>query len=127
MKMVYISESVRDALRNLLSKTTSDEYDRVYEIITALRGPDHTIERSFLKQEKLKSLSTSRLRAIIGFDDSDAFMMVRMSPLTDDEVKERNKLLSKCDHHFRDHFIDAIISASLLGYDVPENELRFDI
>ena len=92
----------------------------LWRVLGGLRGPDHIPDED--KYGDSKRHTTGRLRAIV---TPHCGVVVRDSPLLKDEIQRRNKLLHECDGHFRSHFLDAMLSAKELGYDVPEEELHF--
>jgi hypothetical protein len=122
-------DDVRELIARAESHTEHKERDNIHlwEILTALRGPDSD-------QFTLKNLTTARLRAIV-FPNSN-IGLINKDPLTEDELKERDRLLfgdlsdEESDAlgvsgHFSSHFEDAMLTAKLLGYDVPDAELNF--
>jgi len=108
----------------------------LWSILTALRGPDQTtltVQKNAGKvvitmdPDKLKELTTSRIRSIIGLDHNGLAVKVgiRSKPLTDEEIAHRNRLMNRFDKHFATHFIAAMKELKGLGYDVPDKELDF--
>ncbi|MHA1881564.1 MAG: hypothetical protein ACTSUO_00770 [Candidatus Thorarchaeota archaeon] len=127
---VGIIESVEILLKRVYETYSKEakQDEALWNVLTALRGPDEiTIdEKTFdisLKNQ-LKEFTVARIRAIIGISPNAPFW-VRHSPLHDDEILMRNKLLRKCNEHFKDHFIAAMRTLKDLGYKIPEKELNF--
>ena len=90
----------------------------VWNVLTALRGPDSD-------NDELKDLTTRRLRYMVF--PHGLVGLNREEPLSTKEVLHRNQLLENDKFHFKYHFQDALRAAKYLGYDVPDNELSFEI
>jgi len=113
--------SFAEEIRTLLEKSREDSMwdpHHLWCILTALRGPDSD-------NEELKDLTTRRLRHIVF--PGGLITLSRVTPLSTKEVSLRNKLLITDSDHFYCHFKDALRTAETLGYNVPEDELNFEI
>lgn len=122
------SVSLRTIIRRLATKVSDD--DPFWSVVSALRGPDvpnnavHN-PKSAEKWDKLKDLTTARLRGILGM--SDCNLDIRTKPLSEVEIHLRNKLLDWAGSgHFKTHFVNAIYVLRRSGYEVPEKEAEFD-
>jgi len=103
----------------------SEESCNVWNILTALRSYDDIIiNKNTIITELFKNLTTSRLRAIIGFKSQ--LFDCNPQPLTTEQIKKRNQLLYNLSH-FRTHFIAGMESAKILGFQIPDEELDFSI
>ena len=86
----------------------------IYQIVSALRGPDGEDADGILKD-----LTTARIRATIGFNDKDCGMIVTDKPLSDERKEERDRVLSHTSWHFRCHYNNAVEGITrILKYDL---------
>jgi len=104
--------------------------EMTWDIISALRGPDQyeiiVDDNEIYPADELKHLTTARVRAIVGFTRSmDTGLNIRETPLNNDEIVFRNKLLHHAEPHFTSHFRVAMRTLHMLGYPVPVKELNF--
>jgi hypothetical protein len=106
-----------------------DVNEYAWDILAALRGPDTEFNANDIQQdevERLKTLSTCRLRYFLGL--SATRTNIHCELLSNAEIVERNNLMrSVSTSHFRMHLKDAFRALSALGYDVPREELNFNL
>ena len=89
----------------------------LWDILTALRGPDVTPLLTEVEQLRLKKLTTARIRRIVGLFLQ--YAMTTTVPLTEKECTERDLLLIKAPEHFRSHYFDAVRAIKMVyGYDL---------
>lgn len=128
MDLEWLRELMKRAGENLVTNEITDDYT-IWNILTALRGPDNVIPNDIANENlRLKELTTARIRGILGITKED--VCIRDQPLTDAEIKERDNLLEKSMHqnlryqdtHFFLHFSLAISALERLGYDIPDAE-----
>ena len=104
-----------DALAELLTEGC------VWDIITALRGPDYMkddITDNFISSIRLKELTTARIRAVIGVKRPVRGWTLE-SPLTPAEQEEREVLLTHASPHFHNHYFNAVEAVkAIYGYDL---------
>ena len=100
----------------------------LWKILTALRGPDFVVNKPGYVNttERLKELTTCRLRSIIGITWGMNTGHIVPEPLNEEDIIKRNRLLKYAPVHFVRHFENALLEAYELGYDVPEAELDFN-
>ena len=130
-------KSLNEALIDLVERGKQDKNkyaDHVWNIVTALRGPDlHAEDEDVID---LKHLTTCRVRSIFLDRDSvesdisglniqhmNAMGYINTCPLSDELIEKRNALLDDSPSHFVYHFFDALIALIRLGYSVPVKEL----
>ena len=101
----------------------------IWDVMTGLRSHDHG-------SSTLKEYTAARLRYIVGLHADNELAFARSERLSIDEIRERNNLLAadgretlgqRIESHFGCHFIEAMRAAKELGFDVPEDELDFEL
>lgn len=113
---------IHEALKNLLSKAGScvDGNKLVWDIVTALRGPDS-------ENERLKELTTAKIRKAIGLHSGAGYIVAKTPFLTAAEKTELdNLLLHVSGPHFYKHYTLAIKAIKKL-YGVDLSEVRNQI
>jgi hypothetical protein len=96
----------------------------LWDIISALRGPDDRICTS--RADDIKIYTTARIRGILGIEGDDQGLTIRNLPLSDAEIKVRNEFLDEASlAHFASHFKRAMNALKAFQFDVPEGELDF--
>lgn len=102
------------------------KFHDIWDVLAVLRGPDAP------DSWKLKTLTTGRVRAILGLQVKKTGLVITKEPLTYLQIKERNRLLHELEEitssgHFEDHIRNAYIALKALGYQVPSGEMNFSI
>ena len=107
----------------------SHEGRLLWDVMTGLRSHDHG-------SNTLKEYTAARLRYIVGLHADSELAYARSERLSIDEIRDRNNLLAangqsilgtRIESHFGCHFIEAMRAAKELGFDVPEDELDFEL
>jgi hypothetical protein len=109
------------------SNLSNDAGEFVWDILSALRGPDTNIESS----DRLKELTTGRIRSfVIGYVPGRG-ISIRTESLSAEEITERNSLLEESKKqfgsHFANHFEWALKALQNLGFKVPTEEFDFGL
>ena len=112
---------VLSVLIEVADEKSVNDMSYVWDIVTALRGPDD--ENHY---PTLKRYTTARLRAIVGMTNEGG-AIVNHEPLTTKEVNLRNSWLygNYSSEHFSYHFNNAMYAAKQLGFEVPSAEMCF--
>lgn len=96
---------ITDALKQLNSKAAMRDNGQilVWDIITALRGPD-------CSNERLKELTTAKIRKAIGLTGAamPGYVVAKDEYLTTDEKRELDVLLRDAGAHFTMHYANAV-------------------
>ena len=97
---------------------TNEIFSKESDILCALRGPDNDSDRN--ESLELKVLTTGRIR---GFVLKDYLGAHKITPLSEEEQIERDKLLHlhnyKYGNHFGNHYHKAVARIKILiGYDL---------
>jgi hypothetical protein len=109
--------NLRNALVDLMKKVENDT--GLWDIITALRGPD--CDSTNHDMYTLKKLTTERIRTFVGLWSP---MLNSEQALSPDDIILRNKLLDeKANSHFFIHFVRALCALKANGYPVPDEEM----
>lgn len=127
MDFGWLNELMRVAREEEIPNQITGDYS-LWNILTSLRGPDMGVDR---ENQRLKELTTARIRGILGITDDRFYVRHRI--LSSDEILERDELLEKAvrqhpnssyqNTHFFFHFVLAMLALKRLGYGVPDDEM----
>jgi hypothetical protein len=102
-----VLEQVVAVLNNRDTISGLEESNRLWSILTALRGPDQKYSYD------LKNATTARIRHAIGLKGTDRFTTRGATPIT---LADLNQRFPKADGHFFNHYDVALTALSFLGY-----------